>query len=484
MKKSIIMMTILLSFMSLYSQVEVQPLEINSQGDDFAPMLTEGGKTLFFTSARGRGAQKIYSAEKTSNGFKSIREIDGDVNDGSNIGYSSLTPDGQYMIFAAIDHSSKGEGRTDLYSAKKVKGKWTDIQNLGPNINSEYWDSEPTLSSDGRVLYFASDRPGGSGGIDIYVSEKVGDTWKKARPVTELNSAADDATPILSADNKTFTLSSNREGGYGNFDIYFSKLNNGKFTKPVNAGEIINTMDDDLFYIPLQNTNVAYFCTNHKSANGDLDIYQAVPNPHPADAVVFVGGKVYDANTNDPLKAKIEVTELKSGKKVANFESDDETGNYYVVLQPGKNYLITAKADAYMFLSEKFEIPANAKGSEITKDLVLSKNNTFLRVNFDFNKSDLQEESYPDLDNAAEYLKGNSEINVIIEGHTDDVGTDSFNDKLSSERAKSVKEYLIKSGIETIRIKTIGYGEKKPLIKETTEEARAINRRVEMKIDK
>jgi len=398
-----------------------------------------------------------------------------------------MTPDGQYMIFAAFNHSVSGEGRTDLYSASKINGKWTNIINLGPNVNSPYWDSQPTLSSDGNILYFASDRPGGQGGVDIWYSERTREGWSKAKNAgSNINTSYDEMTPSLALDDKTFAFASNRPGGQGGFDIYFTKRNsNTTFTVPQNAGSPINSEYDEYFYVSVQNTNTAYFSSNRPGGDGNLDIYSAVPNPNKSAPVVFVTGQVTDVETNEIVpNCKVEITDLSTRQKIATFFVDDETGEYDVVLQAGKRYAITATAPNYLFHSEKFEIPSDEKGRYIRKDISLSKNTVVLLLFFDFDKATLQDESIPELNRIADYLNSNTNINIRLDGHTDDQGDAKYNQTLSENRAKAAKEYLVKNGIDARRIETRGFGKTKPLKEGTSEEARTVNRRVEMYIIK
>lgn len=480
----LLLLAILLNCSMLSAQkIEITPMnQLNSADDDFAPTLVNNNRKMFLTSDKS-GKQQVYEVRRDDNGELYIYgKAKGDLNDAQQIGSVTLTPDGNYMIFAAYEHDTEGEGRTDLYSAKKEKGKWGDITNLGPTVNSSYWDSQPTLTADGQTLYFVSDRPGGKGGTDIYASTRTSEGWTRARNIAELNSASDEMSPIIALDGSTFSFASNRAGSLGGFDIYFSKLSGSFFSAPKNAGKPINSEADELFYVAVQNTNNAYFTSNRPGGKGNLDIFHAVPNPHEAKPVVFVSGQVLDKETGDPIAAQVTITDLKTNKKIAKFNSDDENGDFLVTLKPGHTYSVTATAPDYFFYSEKFTIPENAKGNELHKNINLSKNSTRLLVTFDFNKATLSDESIPDLENLLELLQDKDDTNCILEGHTDDVGSDDFNMKLSKERAEAVKAWLVKNGIQGKRIETKGYGESRPLVKDTTEEARTMNRRVEIKL--
>jgi outer membrane protein OmpA-like peptidoglycan-associated protein/Tol biopolymer transport system component len=486
--KKMIFIFLIFSLNLSAQNISVTPVEYNSSDDDIAPTVTRNNKTVYFTSDRSSGRQKVFMLQRNTTGeLEFIGDAGSDINDADQSGSVTLTPDGQYMIFSALEHSVDGEGRTDLYSARKTDGKWTDIQNLGMAINSPEWDSQPSLSSDGKTLYFSSDRPGGFGGTDIYYSKKNREGWTKAKNVgSVINGSGDDLTPLVAADNMTFSFASNRSGGFGGFDIYFTRIANGNFDVPKNAGKPINSDADEYYYYVLSNSNIAYFASSRFGGKGNLDIYTAVPNPHSSAAIVNVYGTVTDKVTGDGLGADIKITDLKTKEVIADLKSDDIDGTYFVVLQPGKTYSITADKKGYLFYSEKFTIPENEKGSDKQKNIKLSPiigGGTRLLIFFDFDKSTFQDESYPDLERLVEFLNENPDVKIRVEGHTDDVGVEAYNQKLSEDRAGAVKNYLIKQGIDSKRIKVFGFGETKPLILEQTEEARAQNRRVEFYIE-
>lgn len=488
MRKIYLLLFILIAASNLFAQqkkIDIITVDFNSSSDDFAPSLTQNGRVIYFTSDRDDG-QKVYLIERKADGWTVPEELKGDVNDGDQIGSVSVTPDGQFMVFAAYESGKEGFGRTDLFSARRVNGEWTDVKNLGSNVNSPDWDSQPVLSSDGSTLYFASDRTGGKGGSDIYMSTGNRDGWSKAVNIgSPVNTSSNEMSPVIAADNKSMTFASDKSGGLGGFDIYITKSQGSNFTAPVNPGSPINSAFDEFFYVVEANSDIAYFSSDRSGGAGSLDIYKAVPNPYPSEAVVLVQGTVTDAITNQPLGSNITVTDLRTGKKVADLRSDDVTGSYYVVLQPGHTYSITSQRDGYLFYSDRYEVLPTETGHEETKNISLSpleSGNTRLLVFFDYDKSELKEESIPELERVIDFLKGNPEIKIQIEGHTDDVGTDDYNNKLSNERANSVKKYLINAGIEANRIKAVGYGKKQPLKKETTDEGRAMNRRVAMRI--
>ncbi|MCX7930396.1 MAG: OmpA family protein [Chlorobi bacterium] len=468
---------------SLRPNVEIFPFEYNSSADDFCPAITHNGATLYFTSDRS-GEQRIYVSRSRGGQLQSPDRIR-TLGDAAQVGCPTLTPDGQTMVFAAYKHESGSIGRTDLYVSRRADGYWSKGIGLG-TPNSSAWDSQVALSSDGRVLYFASDRPGGKGGTDLYRSRWLGDRWSEPESLTELNTEYDEITPSIAPDNKTLYFASNRPSGLGGYDIYVARLQGSRFSEPQNIGQPINSSNDDISYIALPNSTTAYFASDRSGGQGGYDIYRAVPNPEMPEPVVTMRGIVRNATTQVPVGANIIITDLKTKQKIASFRSDDETGEYYVTLTAGRTYAITATHPDYLFYSEQVEVPSTERGRDLEKNLDLApienQSATRLLVFFDFDKAELKEESLPELDLAAEFLKQHPAVRVRIEGHTDDVGSDEYNLQLSKRRADAVKNYLVSKGVEDKRIMTIGYGKSQPKVKDTTPEARAQNRRVEMKI--
>lgn len=462
--------------------IRIVPVDHNSSNDDFGLTPTNHGRLVYFTSDRS-GEQQIYSMERTSSGWTEPDKLNGKVNSATHVGTCALTTDGQFMVFAGYEHNVDGLGRTDLYSATRENGTFKNITNLAA-LNSSFYDSQPTLSADGRTMLFVSDRTGGAGKTDIYLSTWNGKEWSTPKQVTGLNSAASEMSPVLASDGRTLYFASDRQGGKGGFDVYVAKLSGLDVTNVRPVGEPINTAADELFYTSIPNSDQAYF--TRATASGDYDNFMAVPNPFPSDPVVLVEGIVRDSITREPLGSAMSITDLSTGKAIATLHSDDETGRYYVTLVPGRVYSITSSRQGYMFHSERYEVPPSAKGSTVQKDIDLiplsSGKTGSLLVFFDNDKSELKPESMPELERVIELMRENANISVRFEGHTDDKGSDDYNIKLSERRAESVRDYIIAAGIEKARIESAGYGKKNPLAPATTEDARAMNRRVEMRI--
>lgn len=461
--------------------VTITPLTINSEEDDFAPFYLPLNNQLYFSSER-TGNQRIY----VSTGLSRPERVRGDINDATHSGAASLTFDGQMMYFSAYEHDISAVGRTDIYVASKDGGDW-NVENLG-TVNSPYWDSQPWISPDGQWLFFVSDRPGGFGGTDIYFCKKLPNgQWSGARNAgNTINTQYNEMAPSLAPDNQTFYFASDRPGGYGGYDIYRATFQNGNFVNAAqNIGPEINTSANELFYVAVPNSEIAYFSSDRANGSGKFDLYSAIPNPSPPDPVQVVRGTVRDRNTKDPLGAKIIITDIQTGTVLSQFFSDPVTGEYYVVLPRGKDYSITASSPGYLFYSERFNVPQNAPGKETIYNIELSPitgGYTRLLIFFEFDKADLRPESIAELNRVIDFLRANPSVRIRIEGHTDDVGDEQYNLKLSQRRADAVRNYLIQHDIDPKRIEAVGYGESRPLVPNTSDEARAKNRRVEMHI--
>lgn len=463
--------------------VTVEPLQINTRYDDFAPCITQHGATMLFSSdVDGRG-QRIMMSTSRDGEWTLVSPLDGDMNDAKHSGCATLTPDGQMMVFSSTGHDVQGAGRTDLYVAYKRKGAWRDVAALGALVNSPSYDAQPSITSDGRTLYFVSDRPGGQGETDVFVVTYDGTDWTVPVPLSGVNSPWHEMSPVISADGRTLYFGSNRPGGAGGYDVYVATVQNGAATSVRRMREPINSAADELFYTALPNTDRALL--SRSTAAGDLDISLVTPNPFPGEPVTLVDGVVRDAASRAPLGAEITVTDLKSGKRIATLRSDDATGAYYVTLTAGRTYSITAMAEDHVFYSERYEVPSGAKGRAVTKDIALSSlkgGNARLLVFFDLDKSELKSESMPELERVIALLRQTPTMRIEFDGHTDDQGNDSYNDALSQRRADAVRSYVVSAGIDASRLIARGFGKRRPMAQGTTDDVRQLNRRVEMQI--
>lgn len=466
------------------TKVESLGAGVNSSADDFAPALIGQGRVLYFTTTRN-GQQDVFSASKSGTRWSGAASVGTSLNTSGQEGGTTITPDGKWMIFTACDRSD-GEGDCDLYIAENIGGTWSNIRNMGDDINSEAWESQPALSPDASVLFFASNRRGGRGGLDIWMAQRRSDgTWDD--PVnlgSRVNTAGDETAPGIAADNRTLYFSSNAHPGIGGFDIYRTVWHDGSWSIPEHAGTPMNSPDDDYFCGMFPGSDDVYFASNRAGGAGGLDLYMAHPNPLPPSAVTTVIGNVRDIETKAPIGASLTVRDIKTNTQVATFHSSDVNGEYVVVLQTGRTYVITAESPGYLFYSDRFEVPANSSNTTLRKDIDMSRDAVRLLVYFDFDKSILRTDSYVDLDRAVAWLEANPTLRVEVSGHTDNVGKHDYNMRLSQERAKAVYDYLIAKDVSSRQITHKGYGPDQPVATNDTEDGRQLNRRVEFRVKK
>jgi outer membrane protein OmpA-like peptidoglycan-associated protein len=357
---------------------------------------------------------------------------------------------------------------------------------MGGDINSPDWESQPSMSADGLKLFFASNRSGGMGGTDIWMCERLtGGEWSE--PVnlgSDVNTADDEMSPCIAQDNRSLYFASNGHPGIGGYDIYVTRGSGKSWTKPENLGTPVNSEYDDQFFDPMVGTNNAFMVSDRPGGDGRLDVYAVVPNPLPPDAVTMVIGTVNDAKTRVPVGATLTVRDIESGDEISSFHSDDVNGNYVVVLQRGKTYVITAEAPGYLFYSDRFEVPDNSNNRTLRKDIALSSETVRLLLYFDFDKSTLKRESTVDLKRAIKWMRDNPALTIELAGHTDNKGTAEYNKKLSQDRANAVLEFLASKGVDRSRMTAKGYGFDEPVASNDNDEGRALNRRVEFRIKK
>ena len=454
---------------------------INTSYDDFSPLVLGNGRVMYFTSNR-EGDQNIYTAVSSGYTWTQVMNVGPSLNTGDNDGSATMTPDGHWNVFAACDREG-GLGDCDLAMAEYAGGAWRSVRNI-TTVNSPSWESQPSISADGLMLFFASDRPGGFGGSDLWMSKR-GNGGEWSVPVNlgpNVNTPGDEMSPSIAADNRTLYFSSNGHPGVGGFDVYVSKSAGDSWATPENAGTPINTASDEMFFTTQLGTDNVYFASTRSGGSGALDIYLGVPNPIPPNAVTAVIGTVSDVKTKSAIGATLTVRDIKTNEVVSTFHSNDQDGNYIVVLQPGKSYAITSEAPGYLFYSDRFDVPRDAANTTVRKNIEMTRDMVRLLVYFDFNMAVLQEGSYVDLDRAVQFLKDNPKMRVELAGHTDNVGTREYNVKLSSDRAKAVADYLASKGVSASRLSAKGYAFDEPVTTNDTEEGRAQNRRVEFRV--
>lgn len=462
---------------------------INSSVSEYFPAITIDGSQLFYTRRVNSINEDFYESSKVDNSWKPSKSLPGDINTTLNEGAQNISQDGEWLIFTGCNFP-EGQGSCDLYISYLTPQGWSTPENLGANINTESWESAPSLSPDKRDLYFASNRPGGFGKSDIYVCHRNPDgSWtapQNAGP--DINTAGSESCPFIHADNQTLYFTSDGHLGYGGDDLFLvKKLPGSKWGKVENLGYPINTIENEGSLIIAADGITAYYASDRSDSKGGLDLYsfELREDVRPLKTL-WVKGKVFDAQTKKGLPSAVELTDLET-KEILSKVQTDETGSYLVTLPVGKDYAFNVNRRGYLFFSENFSLKDRIPDSTYNIEIPLEP----LRVNatvvlknvfFDVNKSELKPESSTELDNIVKLLKENPTLKISINGYTDNVGKPADNLKLSNNRASAVVRYLIEKGIGAKRLSGKGLGETQPVAENSTDEGRAKNRRTEMKV--
>ena len=461
---------------------------INTSNLEYFPSITIDGKKLIFTR-RIKGNEDIYESDLKDSTWGKAYPLPGKINSSTfNEGAQNISQDGNWLIFTGCNFP-QGLGSCDLYISYLTKNGWSEPENLGSNVNSEFWESTPSLSPDKRDLYFSSNVPGGFGGKDIWVCHK-NDNGQWQVPVNlgpEINTPGDESTPFIHADNQTLYFNSTGHPGYSeNPDLFVShKLPGGKWSKPENLGYPINTIGDEGSLVVASDGKTAYYASDRSDSKGGLDIYSFVlrEDIRPLKTL-WVKGKVYDEKTKEGLPSSVELNDIKTGELVSKLQTDED-GNYLVTLPVGKDYAFNVNRKGYLFYSENYNISSTAPDSTFQADIPLQpiEANAHIilkNVFFDTKKTELKPESITELDNVVKLMNQNPAIRIRITGYTDNIGKPADNLILSKGRAVAVVNYLLGKGIRNERLSFMGMGESHPVADNNKDEERALNRRTEL----
>jgi outer membrane protein OmpA-like peptidoglycan-associated protein/tetratricopeptide (TPR) repeat protein len=461
---------------------------INSAALEYFPSLTIDGSTLIFTR-RVNNDEDFYESSFANGQWRKAQALGGRINTNLNEGAQNISQDGQLLVFTGCNYP-EGNGSCDLYFAVRNKTGWTEPQNLGGLVNTDYWESSPSLSPDKRELYFASSFPEGYGGKDIFVSRRL-PNGKWGRPVNlgpTVNTSGDESCPFIHADNQTLFFNSNGHPGYGQTDLFLSRrVNDTLWGKPENLGYPINTIDDQGSLIVAADGRTAIYASEASDTRGGLDLYSfTLRNDLQAAKTLWVKGRVYDKKTGAGLPSTVELADVQRRRLVSKLQTDEE-GNYLVTLPLGNTYAFSAARPGYLFYSDNFSLPVNTPDSIFRVDIplqpILPGATVVLKnIFFDSKKFDLKPESVVELDKLAVLLNENPKLKIQLAGHTDNVGKPKDNLLLSNNRAKAVVNYLIGKGIAANRLTGKGFGAAQPLADNKTEAGRMQNRRTEMSV--
>ncbi len=464
---------------------------INTYDDEYMAAITTDELNLIFTRQSNQ-KEDFYQSFKTDTSWSKAEYLSKNINTPNyNEGAQCISPDGQYLFFTGCNRPD-GAGRCDIYISKKEGLQWCKPIELGFPINTKGWESQPSISADGRTLYFVSDKKGTLGGYDIWKSI-LDETGKWGPPINlgpNINTAFDEHSPFIHPDDKTLYFSSDGWVGLGNKDIFISRLGDDlKWSIPKNLGYPINSFSDEGGLTINASGSTAYFSSNNFNGFGGLDLYSfsIIPKNIKPIYTNYVKGKVYDAQTKQNIEAEINILDLKTGKTIISSFSNYADGKFLAILPQGTSYALHVCANGYLYYSESFDVAFHKINVPVILDVPLKKieigRNVILKnMYFETNKFSLKPEAKAELINLLSFLINNPTISIIIEGYTDNVGNDLSNLILSEHRAKTVYNYLIRTGIKPERLKYIGFGKNKPIEINTTEKGRASNRRTEFVI--
>ena len=460
---------------------------INSMQLEYFPSITVDGKEFVFTR-RINANEELYESKFENGNWTKAQPMPGNINTNQGEAGANISQDGQWLIFTGCNFPY-GLGSCDLYISYLTPEGWSKPENMGNRVNTEAWESGPSLSPDKRDLYFASTRLGGYGGSDIYVSHSLPNgRWSDPENLgPEVNTIGDESTPFIHADNQTLYFTSAGHLGYGGTDLFMVKKLSKGWSKPVNLGYPINTIENEGMLVIAADGKTAFFGSDRNDTRGGLDIYtfELREEVRPA-RTLWVKGKVFDKKTQKGLPSGVELTDLNTRDVISRVQTD-ATGNYLITLPVGKDYAFNVKRKGYLFFSENFPLSQKAPDSTYNIDIPLqpieaNASVVLKNIFFDLGKFDLKPESTIELDNIFQLLKENPTLRIQISGHTDNIGKAADNMTLSNNRAQAVVKYLVSKGIEPARLTFKGFGATKPVADNTTDAGRAQNRRTELQV--
>lgn len=506
-------------------------MAINSVYDEYTPILSGDEDMMYFTSRRklelesersildSKYYEDVYYSELKNGDWSRARRFNEKVNskkNNTNVAIVGLSPDGKEIYL----YKGKENNGDIFVSELSKKGEYKKLKPI-KRVNSKHRERSFALSHDGKTLYFASDNPKtGYGGSDLYYcTRKETGKWDKPRNLgSRINTFQDEISISLSPNDSILYFSSEGHNSMGGFDVFKStREDEHSFSEPVNLGYPINTPNNDVFYFPLKDNKTAYYSSNREAGVGGMDIYRIIylgaekdmlmsdakrevagvippyesiffqiPQYVEIDSSLLLTGNIIDSESKKPVIAKVEIVDNQLNKVVAT-EIAGEQGAYLMKLPSAKTYGVEITADNYLLFLDMVNLDSNRAGDVVHKNFELIRVEVgakmiLTNIYFESAKATLKDESFEGLDKIVRLLQNNSNIRIEISGHTDNVGSDKTNLKLSNDRAKSVVAYLIKKGIPESRLEYKGYGESQPIAGNDTPEGRSQNRRVEFKV--
>lgn len=483
---------------------------INTEASEYHPTILGDESQIIFTRTikdervmNSRGIHEdLYTSIKSTDGEWQIsNQTSNKINTLMNEGSSTISADGNYLIFTSCagingyGETRTGRGSCDLFYCKKIGKRWSRPKNLGAEINTKYWESQPCFSADGRTIYFIRriSREANRKKQDIYVTYLNDDgSWTKPeRMPNHINTTEAEQTVFIHPDGQTLYFASDGHIGMGGLDLFVSrKQSDGTWGAPENLGYPINTPNDEDGIIVSPDGTKAYFASTREGGFGLSDIYYfELPENLRPTLTTYMKGKVFDGKSKIPLGASIELIDLDKNEVIFKSKSNDLTGDFLVNIPTNKELAMNVSLEGYFFYSKNYTFKEKENKNEpflvdvpLNKIEVDDKGFVLENVFFDVNKYELKPKSKIELNKLYNLLNQNGSLKVELGGHTDSDGDDKKNQILSENRAKAVVTYLVEKGIKKDRLTYKGYGEKKPLVENSSPENKAKNRRTEVKI--
>lgn len=474
------------------------PGTVNSAFDEYWPGLSIDQQQLVITRLIRKPGQKpqedFYISHYGPDGWSEALPLP-DINTSENEGAQSLSADGKLLFFTACNRQG-GRGSCDIYYSVNRNGRWDTPVNPGTPVNTAGWEAQPSISSDGRYLYFSANRPGGKGEKDLWRTECLGFNrngillWGKPENLGDsINTPGNETSPFIHPGNSNFYFASDYHTGMGGFDLFVSQIRNDSvFSAPANLGYPINTFNDEQGLHISADGLTAFFSSTRDSLSG-LDIYafqlDESMQPNPA---TYVKASVTDAVTGQPVEAIMQLAGLAEADERIRTEITDENGTLMLCLPAGKNYSFSVSKEGYLFYSNSFDLREPKQYYDPYRleielaPLKVGAEMNLYNIYFETDSFTVLQESEPELQKLSAFLNQNPTLEVEIQGHTDNTGSASKNLELSEKRAQSVAVYLISRGIDAARLKCAGYGEEKPVADNETDQGRRMNRRTTIKI--
>ncbi len=472
---------------------------VSTQDDEYLPIISPDQELSFFT----RRSDKMSLQDITTTTIEEFvfsKKINGDFEVGqaltypfnleSNEGGASITIDNKILYYTKCIRDNKGYNNCDIYYVNRENGAWSNVQEFPKNISKiDSWESQPTVSSDGKTILFSSDRSGGYGKMDLYEISKVNDTWTSAKNLgSAINSNENEKSPYLHTDGKTLFFASTNFPTLGGFDIFYSRKDSlGNWQKPINIGYPINTVADEISLFVSTDGNQAYFASNNLNGIGGWDIYSfGLYEGAKPERVLFLKGDLLDENKQIIEDVDLEIKNLTT-QEITTIKVDAGAYISSLTLAKDDDVLITIKKEGFAFNSTyisandtSFNSPADLNFE--MQSLEQGKSFSIENIYFDNNSYELKRTTNEILIEFAKYLEVNNTLIIEINGFTDNVGNQAYNQLLSENRAKAVRDLILLQGISEKRVFYNGFGESYPITSNDSEKGRGQNRRTEFKI--